>query len=81
MVQAAAAAGVAHVVKVTSKASLDSPVARRRGQAEIEQGLARSGLAHTLLRANAFMQNLLALAPVISATGTFSASTGEARSA
>ena len=36
VVTAAADGGVKHIVKVTSKASPDSPVARRRGQSEIE---------------------------------------------
>lgn len=36
IVASAARAGVGHVVKATSKASADSPIARRRGQAEIE---------------------------------------------
>ena len=35
----AARAGVAHVVKITSKAPADSPIARQRGQARIEAGL------------------------------------------
>ena len=38
VVASAARAGVGHVVKATSKASADSPIARRRGQAEIEAG-------------------------------------------
>ena len=68
--------GVKHVIKVTSNASADSPIARRRAQTEIEAGLAASGLAHTLLRANAFMQNTLALAPAIKRTGGFGSSAG-----
>jgi uncharacterized protein YbjT (DUF2867 family) len=71
--------GVKYVIKVTSNASLDSPIARRRAQAEIEAGLAASGLAHTLLRANAFMQNTLALAPAIKRTGGFGSSAGAGR--
>jgi uncharacterized protein YbjT (DUF2867 family) len=59
VVASAARAGVEHVVKASSKASADSPIARRRWQAEIEKGLADSGLAHTLLRSNAYMQNVL----------------------
>ena len=58
VVASAVRAGVGHVVKATSKASADSPIARRRGQAEIEAGLGASGLAHTLLRSNAYMQNV-----------------------
>jgi uncharacterized protein YbjT (DUF2867 family) len=73
------AGGVRHVVKVTSKASLDSPIARRRGQAEIEDALLASGLGHTLLRSNAYMQNFLMLAPSIARTDGFATSVGEGR--
>jgi uncharacterized protein YbjT (DUF2867 family) len=79
VVDAAARAGVGHVVKATSKASADSPVARRRGQARIEAGLVASGLAHTLLRSNAYMQNFLALAPSIRAERRFASSAGGRR--
>ncbi len=72
VVASAARAGVGHVVKATSKASADSPIARRRWQTEMEAGLAASGLPHTLLRSNAYMRNVLALAPVIVATSGFS---------
>ncbi|WP_413756052.1 NmrA family NAD(P)-binding protein [Streptomyces sp. MMBL 11-3] len=73
---AAARAGVTHLVKVTSKASADSPIARQRGQAQIEAGLIASGLSHTLLRSNFYMQNLLMLAPAIARTGRFGSSAG-----
>jgi len=53
VVDSAVRAGVRHVVKIMSKASLDSPIARRRGQAEIENGLIASGLPCTLLKNNA----------------------------
>jgi uncharacterized protein YbjT (DUF2867 family) len=76
VIHSAVRAGVRHIVKVTSKASADSPIARRRGQAEIEAGLIASGLDHTLLRANAYMQNFLALAPGIAASDSFGSSTG-----
>jgi uncharacterized protein YbjT (DUF2867 family) len=79
VVDAAARAGVGHVVKATSKASEDSPVGRRRGQAQIEAGLVASGLSHTLLRSNAYMQNFLALAPAIRAQRGFSSSAGTGR--
>ena len=79
VVASAVRQGVKHVIKVTSNASADSPIARRRYQAEIEAGLAASGLAHTLLRANAFMQNTLALAPAIQRTGGFGSSAGLGR--
>jgi uncharacterized protein YbjT (DUF2867 family) len=77
VIDAAVRHGVTHVVKVSSKASADSPVARRRGQARIEAHLEGSGLAHTLLRPNAYLQNLLALAPVVSRTRGFPMSAGD----
>jgi len=79
VIASAARAGVGHVVKASSKASADSPIARRRGQAEIEAGLAAAGLAHTLLRSNAYMQNVLTLAPAIAATSGFGSSAGKGR--
>jgi len=79
VIASAARAGVGHVVKASSKASADSPIARRRGQAEIEAGLAGSGLAHTVLRSNAYMQNVLALAPAIAATSGFGSAAGKGR--
>lgn len=79
VIDAAAHARVGLITKVTSKASPDSPVARRRGQSEIEAGLAASGVPHTLLRANAYMQNFLALAPLIAATDSFASSAANGR--
>ena len=79
VVASAARAGIGHVVKVTSNASADSPIARRRWQAEIEAGLATSGLACTLLRSNGYMQNVLALAPAIATTSSFGSSAGQGR--
>jgi uncharacterized protein YbjT (DUF2867 family) len=79
VVRSAARAGAGHVVKATSNASADSPIARRRWQAEIEAGLAASGLPHTLLRSNAYMQNVLALAPAIAKTSGFGSSAGQGR--
>ena len=79
VIDSAARAGVAHVVKITSKASADSPIARRRGQTEIEAGLIASRLGYTLLRNNAYMQNFLALAPAIAKTNSFGYSVGTGR--
>ena len=79
VVTSAAGAGVGHVVKITSKASADSPIARRRDQTEIENGLIASGLGYTLLRNNAYMQNFLMLAPAIATTGSFGSSAGDGR--
>jgi uncharacterized protein YbjT (DUF2867 family) len=79
VVRSAARAGVGHVIKASSKASADSPIARRRGQTEIEAGLAASGLPHTLLRSNAYMQNVLMLVPAIAKTNSFGSSAGTGR--
>ena len=79
VVASAARAGVGHVVKATSKASADSPIARRRWQTKIETGLAASGVPHTLLRSNAYMHNVLALAPAIAKTSSFGSSAGKGR--
>lgn len=79
VVDAAAGAGVQHVVKLGSKASPDSPIARSRGHAEVERGLVASGIGHTLLRSNAYMQNTLMLAPSIATTSGFSSSAGLGR--
>ncbi len=79
VVDSAVRAGVEHVVKITSKASADSPIARRRGQTEIENGLIASGLGYTLLRNNAYMQNFLMMAPGIAQASSFSTATGDGR--
>ncbi len=79
VVASAARAGVGHVVKATSNASADSPIARRRWQTEIEAGLAASAVPHTLLRSNAYMQNVLALAPAIAKTSGFGSSASKGR--
>ncbi|WP_406347402.1 NmrA family NAD(P)-binding protein [Streptomyces sp. NBC_00144] len=77
VIDSAVRQGVSHIVKITSKASADSPVDRRRGQARIEAHLAATGVAHTLLRSNAYLQNLLALAPMIRQTRGFVMSAGD----
>jgi uncharacterized protein YbjT (DUF2867 family) len=80
VIRSAARAGAGHVIKATSKASTDSPIARRRWQAEIEAGLDASGIPYTLLRSNAYMQNVLVLAPAIARTSSFGSSAGKGRS-
>ena len=79
VVDSAVRADVDHVVKITSKASTDSPIARRRGQTEIEDRLIASGLGYTLLRNNVYMQNFVMLAPAIVKTSSFGANTGNGR--
>jgi uncharacterized protein YbjT (DUF2867 family) len=79
VIDSAVRAGVEHVVKITTKASADSPIARRRNHAEIEAALIASGLGYTLLRNNAYMQNFLMMAPAIAKTNGFSTATGDGR--
>jgi uncharacterized protein YbjT (DUF2867 family) len=79
VIDSAAPAGVSHVVKITSKASAGSPIARRRDQTQIEDRLIASGLGYTLLRNNAYMQNFLMLARAIRTTSTFGSAAGEGR--
>jgi uncharacterized protein YbjT (DUF2867 family) len=79
VVGSAVRAGVGHVVKITSKNSPDSPIARRRDQAEIESGLIASGLGYTLLKNNAYMQNFFMSAPSIAKTSSFGSAAGDGR--
>jgi uncharacterized protein YbjT (DUF2867 family) len=79
VIDSAVRAGLEHVVKITTKASADSPIARRRNQAQIENALIASGLGYTLLRNNAYMQNFLMMAPGIAETDSFSTATGDGR--
>jgi uncharacterized protein YbjT (DUF2867 family) len=72
-------AGVEHLVKIITKASADSPIARRRNQNEIDDALVASGLSHTLLRNNAYMQNFLMMAAGIGQTCSFRTATGDGR--
>ncbi|MEE1797098.1 NmrA family NAD(P)-binding protein [Streptomyces sp. BE308] len=65
-VDAAAACGVRHVVKLSAPAAEpDSPVAVSRGHWQVEAHLAATGMVATLLRPYAFMQKLLLNAPAV----------------
>jgi uncharacterized protein YbjT (DUF2867 family) len=79
VIESAVRARVEHVVKITTKSSMDSPIARRRDHAEIENALIASGLGYVLLRNNAYMQNFLMMAPGIATTNSFSTATGDGR--
>ncbi|MFF5204420.1 NmrA family NAD(P)-binding protein [Streptosporangium sp. NPDC000396] len=59
-IDAAAACGVRHVVKLSAPAAEpDSPVAISRGHWQVEERLAATGMVGTVLRPYAFMQKLL----------------------
>ncbi|MFD0273120.1 NmrA family NAD(P)-binding protein [Kitasatospora sp. NPDC127111] len=79
VIDAAAASGVEHIVKVSAPAAEpDSPVAVSRGHHRVEQHLRASGVTATVLRPYAFMQKLLLLAPGIAAAGQFHGAMGAA---
>ncbi|QWF82003.1 NmrA family NAD(P)-binding protein [Amycolatopsis sp. CA-230715] len=72
--------GVTHIVKITNhKATADSPVGRRRDHARVEAHLRATGMRHTLLAPNFFLQNLLAIAPTVKESHGFTMSTGDGR--
>jgi uncharacterized protein YbjT (DUF2867 family) len=71
-IRAAKRAGIRHVVKLSvAGADVNSPVRVARWHAEGEKELEASGIPFTHIRPNAFMQNLLGLAPTIMAQGEF----------
>ncbi|MFH8370630.1 NAD(P)H-binding protein [Streptomyces sp. NPDC018031] len=68
VIDAAAACGVRHVVKVSAPAAEPaSPVAVSRGHWRVEEHLAATGMTATLLRPYAFMHKLLLNAPAVAA--------------
>jgi uncharacterized protein YbjT (DUF2867 family) len=78
--EAAAGAGVAHVVKFSAYgASEQSPSLIIRQHGESDRLLRESGLTHTILRPNSFFQNLLWQAESIKAGGQFFLPAGDAR--
>ena len=79
-VDAAAAAGVEHLVLLSQLAARpDSPVRFLRYHAAVEERLAESGMAATILRPNLFLQGLLALAEPVRTSGVVAAPIGDAR--
>jgi uncharacterized protein YbjT (DUF2867 family) len=80
VIDAAKRAGVAHVVKQSVPgADPDAEIVFGRWHAQIEQYLAQSGLAHTLLRPSYFMQNFLLSAQPVADQGVLYGMTGEGR--
>ena len=79
-VDAAARAGVKHLVKLSQfAADLDSPVRFLRYHAAVEARIRDSGMAWTFLRPNLFMQGLLQFAGMIRSKGMIAAPIGDAR--
>ncbi len=80
VIDAAKRAGVAHVVKVSFLgADPDAREVFHRRHGQIEQYLAQSGLPHTLLQPNYFMQNFLMSAPSVTDQGVLYGMTGQGR--
>ncbi|HEX8502365.1 MAG TPA: SDR family oxidoreductase [Pyrinomonadaceae bacterium] len=79
-VEAAARAGVRHVVKLSAfGADAEAPEGFARWHGQSEELLKSSGLAWTMLRPNFFMQNLLGQAGQISSAGKIFQPVGDSR--
>jgi uncharacterized protein YbjT (DUF2867 family) len=79
-IEAATQAGVERIVKLSANgARPDNPVALMRWHAQGERTLEDSGLEHTVLRPQLYMQNFLRFAPSIAAEGRFTAPMGDRR--
>lgn len=80
VVDAARAAGVRHIVKLSVLAAEQGlDCAFMRWSRAVEEHIEASGLAYTFLRPNGFMQNLLNDARTVIAEGALYASVGDAR--
>ena len=80
VIDAARRAGVGHVVKQSVPwASPEAPVVFSRWHGQVEDHLAQSGLAYTLLRPSSFMQNFLMSAQQVADQGVLYGMFGEGR--
>jgi uncharacterized protein YbjT (DUF2867 family) len=80
VIDAARRAGVEHVVKQSVPwAGPDAPLVFSRWHGQVEQHLAQSGLAYTLLRPNNFMQNFLMSAQQVADQGILYGMFGDGR--
>jgi uncharacterized protein YbjT (DUF2867 family) len=78
--RAAAAAGVSHLVKIsTIRATADARASFPITHFRSEEFIKSLGMRWTMLRPNFFMQNLLAYAPAIAKSGTFKMPVGRIR--
>ena len=79
-VDAARAAGVAHIVYISQlRAHRDSPARFLRYHAVVEEAIALSGMAFTNLRPNLYMQGLFGFRSTIALEGRFFAPVGDSR--
>ncbi|MDF2742070.1 MAG: azoreductase [Actinomycetia bacterium] len=80
VIDAARRAGVGHVVKQSVPwAGADAPVVFSRWHGQVEEHLAQSHLAYTLLRPTSFMQNFLMSAQQVADQGVLYGMFGEGR--
>jgi uncharacterized protein YbjT (DUF2867 family) len=80
VIDAARRAGVEHVVKQSVPwAGPDAPLVFSRWHGQVEQHLAQSGLAYTLLRPNNFIQNFLMSAQQVADQGILYGMFGDGR--
>ncbi|HSK38660.1 MAG TPA: SDR family oxidoreductase [Arenibaculum sp.] len=80
VIDAAKAAGVKHIVKMSGLgASIEAPARLPHHHAEIEALITKAGIARTSIRPNLFMQVLLGSAPSIIADGAIYAPAGQGR--
>ena len=79
-VEAAEKASVGFIVKVSALgADPESPLALGRAHADVEEGLAASGIPHAILRPGSFMQNFLGTAETIRGQDQFYGSSGDGK--
>ncbi len=79
-VDMASRAGVKHIVKISQYGACEaSPVRFLRYHAAIERAIEQTGMAHTFLRPNLYMQGLLVFAKSIREQGVFFAAAGDAK--
>ncbi len=79
-VEAAEKASVGFIVKVSALgAHPESPLAIGRAHADVEEGLAASGIPHAILRPGSFMQNFLGTAETIRGQDQFYGSSGDGK--
>jgi len=79
-IEAAEMAGVGFIVKVSALgADPESPLSLGRAHAEVEEGLAASGVPHAILRPGSFMQNFLLTAEMIRDQDQFYGSSGDGK--
>ncbi len=77
-VEIARQSGVAHIVKLSQlDAATNSSARFLRYHARVEQAIQNSGIAHTFLRPNLFMQSVLGFADLIKSKRMFPAPMGE----